>query len=128
MRSFINYSIVIASAGTILLFIGWLLFSQLMPNYYFALFPYAVLFVTLVSLIIHFLLIRFGKSQLQFARLFMIFSTVKILIYGGFLIIGFLLSATSERMSFGLTFLCIYLFFLIIDTIIISRNKTKLKT
>lgn len=110
------YSLVIISAGIVI-------FSYLLPGYLLAITPFVLaclLFYT-VTLIVHYVLLKSGKQKAQpFVRNFIATTFLKLLAYLLILVIYVLLNR-ENAMAFIVTFLILYLFYTVFETIAIIK-------
>lgn len=107
------YKLVVYS--TVLLAVALILYTTLLKEMYFSLFPLQFLVVFLVTAFSYSHVIKVGeKNMLRFSSAFMLMTLVKFLVYIAFLLIC-LLTLSLHVATFVVTFFVLYLLFSIFE-------------
>jgi hypothetical protein len=112
MKNFIIKTAVISAALAI---IGWLVFSQFIPQFYIPVLPFLLLFFIVVSIAVHaFQLQQAKKDMAKFARNNMLITFFKLIFY---LIVAITYFAvdTKNAMVFVICFMLLYIIFTVIE-------------
>ena len=125
LRNFI-FKIIILTL--IIAFAGGMLFYIALRSAYFNAFPLLLLLFPAVSIVIHIRLLKASqKSLAKFNVVFMLSFMLKLIIYAGFT--GVILSAeTTNKNSFVITVLLLYLIYTVFDTKAILSDIKKLNS
>ncbi len=110
-----NFIIKIAVISVALAIIGWLVFSQFIPQFYIAVLPFLLLFFIVVSIAVHaFQLQQAKKDMAKFARNNMLITFFKLIFY---LIVAITYFAvdTKNAMVFVICFMLLYIIFTVIE-------------
>ena len=103
------FSVILSAAA-------YILFEFVLGQYYLPVFPFLILFFTLVSISIHYLLLKASNFRIaKFSTFFMGSTSVKLFLYIIFLVI-YVLVDKSNAVPFLLTFLALYFLFTIFET------------
>jgi len=118
MKRFLVRSII---ASVSLFFIGWIVYSQIVPQYYHIIFPFIIIFFFLTTNIVHFYLLKIAdKSVPKFSARFMVLSTLKMFFYlvAG---IGYIVISNVNVKAFLINFLAAYVIYTILEVAEISH-------
>lgn len=110
-----NFIIKIALISAALAIIGWLVFSQFIPQFYIPVLPFLLLFFIVVSIAVHaFQLQQAKKDMAKFARNNMLITFFKLIFY---LIVAITYFAvdTKNAMVFVICFMLLYIIFTVIE-------------
>ena len=111
----------IVGIGLGITFIGWLVFSFLIPQYYLPVFPYLLAFFVIVAILVHAYQIRLAKKDIaKFARMNMIVTFIKLIIYSIFAIV-YIANDSENAWIFVVGLLLLYLVFSFLEVSEISR-------
>ena len=126
MKSFI---INIAGISVVLTIIGWLIFSQFIPQYYLPVFPFLLLFFIVTSVSIHAYQLKLAKGNIaKFTRSNMLITFFKLVIYSSFAVI-YMAADRENAKVFVICFLALYLIYTVFEVlslIRITNGKKKL--
>lgn len=126
MKKFIIKIAIISAALTI---IGWLVFTQLIPQFYLPVLPFLLLFFIIVTIVVHaFQLQQAKKNMAKFARNNMLITFFKLFFYLT-VAIAYVAFDTKNAMIFVVCFMLLYLIFTVFEvTSLINEtqgNKNK---
>ncbi|MCW0481643.1 hypothetical protein [Gaoshiqia sediminis] len=118
MRRFLFQTSLLTFAFFVL---GYLFYFLLFPNWYIRFLPIALIFLFLVTNLVHYYLLRIaGKSMAKFTARFMGMSFIKMFIYLVFAI-SFAFFHRDQAKVFLINFLVIYFAFSIVEVCEIAR-------
>ncbi len=101
------------------------LYFTVLSKFYLPVFPYVLLFFTVISVLTHYILIKSGKSRIaKFSTSFMGITSLKLFLYLIFIIVYLLIDKTNA-LVFVLTFFIIYLLFTIFETSSLLKDLDK---
>ena len=105
----------------VLLTIGWILYTQIIPQHYLNIFPFILILLFLTTNLIHAYLLRIAeKSISKFTTRFMAMSSLKMLFYL-VVIIGYIWMSSEQAETFLINFFVAYIGFTIMEVAEISR-------
>lgn len=111
-----KYIIRLLIFSVILSAISYGLFEFVMEQYYLAVFPYLFVFFMVISILVHFILLKASNFRIaKFSTFFMGSISVKLFLYIIFLII-YILIDKANAVPFLLTFLVLYFIFTVFET------------
>jgi hypothetical protein len=97
--------------------IGYYLFTGVLRQYYQFIFPFILLFIFLFTTIIHVILLKAARKELnKFTTWFLMLTGIKIIVYLLIMIVYLVISG-KDAAPFLITFLFIYLVFTIFEVI-----------
>jgi len=118
MKSFI---INIAGLSVVLVIIGWLIFSQVIPQFYLPVFPFLLLFFVATSVSIHAYQLKLAKGSIaKFTRSNMLITFFKLVIYSSFAVI-YMAADRENAKVFVICFLALYLFYTVFEVLSLIR-------
>lgn len=120
--SFFNYLIKTLILSLIITAITVALF-YIFPELYFFNFPSILLFVLIISLASNYFILKHFNNPKVFVRKYLAAFGIKLLISLGFLIILFITDKDNVLKS-GISFILVYLIFLVFDTIQLLKIKS----
>jgi len=126
MKQFISG---IAIISILLTLIGWLIFSQLIPEYYLPVLPFLLVFFIAVSISVHaFQLQQANNNMAKFARNNMLVTFLKLILYSAVAVIYFAVDSKNAKVFF-ICFMFFYLIFTVFEVTslvrVTSANKKK---
>jgi Mn2+/Fe2+ NRAMP family transporter len=124
-----RFIINIAGISVALALIGWLVFSQFIPEYYLPVFPFLLLFFAGSSVLIHAYQLQLVKKDMaKFTRSNMLITFFKLVLYSAVTII-YITVDTKNAKVFVICFMMLYLIFTIFEVYslikITTNNKKK---
>jgi hypothetical protein len=126
MKKFIiNITIITAT----LILVGWLIFTQFIPQYYLPVFPFLLLFFAVMSVLIHAYQLQVAKKDMaKFTRSNMLTTFFKLFLYSAVAIIYIAADKVNAKV-FVICFVLLYLIFTIFEVTslvsITSKNNWK---
>ncbi|HSM47551.1 MAG TPA: hypothetical protein VK872_07020 [Draconibacterium sp.] len=112
MKKFI---IKIAVISVVLTLLGWLVFSQFIPQFYLPVLPFLLLFFIIVTIAVHaYQLQQAKKNMAKFARNNMLITFFKLIFYLIVAITYFAVDA-KNAMVFVICFMLLYLIFTVVE-------------
>lgn len=120
----------ITIATLIIVFIGWIVFSYLLPAYYLEIFPVVLLFFYFFTLLIHSYQLNLAKKDMgKFTRQNMLMTFFKLVVYSLFTII-YVANNKENAISFVIVIMALYLVFTTLEVSDLMRivrilNKSK---
>ncbi len=119
-KKFINKTLLTGLISGVVLYI---IFVQLLPNYYHPAIPYMLIFAVGITLLVHwYLLNALPKRPQAFINTFLMFMGIKMLGYLLFLVIVVFFSS-NNIVPFVLSFFGIYIIFTVFETLIILKTE-----
>jgi hypothetical protein len=101
----------------ILAIIGWLVFSQFIPQYYLPVFPFILLFFAVISVAIHAYQLQLAKKDMaKFTRSNMVVSFLKLFLYLAVAII-YIAVDTQNAKVFVVYFVLLYIVFTVFEVL-----------
>ncbi|HSO85807.1 MAG TPA: hypothetical protein VLQ91_04600 [Draconibacterium sp.] len=105
----------IAVISIVLVLIGWVVFSQLIPEYYLPVLPLLMLFFIATSVLIHAYQLQLAKKDIaKFTRSNMLITFFRLIIYSAVAII-YIAFDTKNAKIFVIYFVLLYLVFTIFE-------------
>lgn len=118
MKRFLIRSVIL-TVGIFIL--GWILYTQVIPQHYQQVFPFILLFFFLTTNLVHAYLLKIaGKDIPKFTTRFMAMSSLKMLFYL-LVAIVYVLSSKEQAKLFLINYLAAYIGFTILEVAEISR-------
>lgn len=120
---FRKFFISLSVYSLVLILAGFIAFSHLLPGYTPAIVPFVLicLMYYVITLIVHYILIKSKEKKARsFISDFIATTFIKLLAYLLILVICILLNR-ENAMVFGITFLILYLFYTVFETIAIIK-------
>lgn len=126
MKQFISG---IAIISLLLTLIGWLIFSQFIPEYYLPVLPFLLVFFIAISISVHaFQLQQANNNMAKFARNNMLVTFLKLILYSAVAVIYFVFDSKNAKVFF-ICFVLFYLIFTVFEVTslirVTSANKKK---
>ena len=126
MKQFISGISIISFLLTL---IGWLIFSQFIPEYYLPVLPFLLVFFIVISISVHaFQLQQANNNMAKFARNNMLVTFLKLILYSAVAIIYFAFDSKNAKVFF-ICFMLFYLIFTVFEVTslvrVTSENKKK---
>lgn len=126
MKKFIINITIITAA---LILVGWLIFTQFIPQYYLPVFPFLLLFFAVMSVLIHAYQLQVAKKDMaKFTRSNMLTTFFKLFLYSAVAIIYIAADKVNAKV-FVICFVLLYLIFTIFEVTslasITSKNNWK---
>jgi hypothetical protein len=125
MKKFI---INIAGISVVLTLIGWLIFSQFIPEYYLPVLPFLLLFFVATSVSIHAYQLKLAKKDIaKFTRSNMLITFFKLVLYSAVAVI-YMAADRKNAKVFVICFMVLYLIFTVFEVfslIRITNSKKK---
>jgi len=126
MKKFI---INVAGISVMLILIGWLVFSLLIPQYYLPVFPFLLLFFAVSSVLIYGYQLKLAKKDFsKFTRSNMLITFFKLFLYSSVAIVYIALDTKNAKV-FVVCFVILYLIFTVFEVFslirITSNDKAK---
>jgi hypothetical protein len=119
-----RFIIKIAAISAVLALIGWLLFSQFIPQYYLPVFPFLLLFFVVVSISVHAFQLNQAKKDLaKFTRNNMLITFFKLIFYLTVVITYFAIDAKNAKV-FAICFMLLYLIFTVIEVTSLIKDTS----
>lgn len=120
-----NYTLRLLIFSALIAIIAAILYSTVLTSFYLPVFPYVLLFFTLISFLSHYIIVKAGKSRItKFSTSFMGISSLKLFLYLIFIIVYLLIDKTNA-LVFVLTFFIIYLLFTVFETSSLLKDLDK---
>jgi hypothetical protein len=124
-----RFIIKIAVISLVLVLIGWLLFSQFIPQYYIPVLPFLLPFFIVVSISVHAFQLNQAKKDLaKFTRNNMLITFFKLIFYLTVAITYFAVDAKNAKV-FAICFTLLYLIFTVVEVTSLIKdtpgNKNK---
>jgi len=122
-----RFIISIALISILLALIGWLVFSQFIPQFYLPVFPFLLLFFAGSSLLIHnFQLQLAKKSMANFTNSIMLVTFLKLFLYSAVAVI-YIVVDTENAKIFVIGLMLLYLIFTTFEVSALLKITTKNK-
>ncbi len=122
---FKNYSLRLLIFVVFIALIAAILYSTVLSSFYLSVFPYVLLFFTLISFLSHYIIVKAGQSRItKFSTSFMGITSLKLFLYLIFIIVYLLIDKTNA-LVFVLTFFILYLLFTVFETSSLLRDLDK---
>ncbi|MDO8951416.1 MAG: hypothetical protein Q7U86_02265 [Draconibacterium sp.] len=126
MKKFISG---IAIISVFLTLIGWLIFSQFIPEYYLPVLPFLLVFFIAISISVHAFQLQQAKNNMaKFARNNMLVTFLKLILYSAVAVIYFAFDSKNAKVFF-ICFMLFYLIFTVYEVAslvrVTSGNKKK---
>lgn len=122
-----RFIIAIAGISVGLALIGWLIFSQLIPEYYLPVLPFLILFFAVTSVLIHAYQLKIAnKDMAKFTRSNMLFTFFKLVLYSAVAVI-YMAVDTKNAKAFVICFMVLYLIFTFLEVFSLIRITTNSK-
>ena len=113
LKKYISRLLIFAISIGIIFFV---VFKYLLAQYYLPVFPFLIIFFTIISILIHYILLKASNFRIaKFSTFFMGSTTAKLFIYVIFLVI-YVLVDKLNAVPFLLTFFVLYFLFTIFET------------
>ena len=110
---------------SVLVLLGWMVFTFIIPEYYIPILPYLLAFFTFITVLIHAWQLWIAKKDMQrFARSSMIISMLRLFLYSAVAIIYFA-NYTGNLAVFVISIIIIYIVFTFITVKDISEIARK---
>jgi len=114
MKKFITNIVLIS---VVLALIGWLIFSQFIPQYYLPVFPFILLFFAVTSVTIHAYQLQLAKKDMaKFTRSNMIVTFLKLFLYSAVAIIYFAVDPQNAKV-FVVNFVLLYIVYTVFEVL-----------
>jgi len=124
MKKFIINIILISAA---LAFIGWLVFSQFIPQYYLPVFPFLLLFFAVVAVLIHAYQLQLSKKDIgKFTRSTMLITFFKLFLYSAAAVV-YIAVDTENAKVFVIGLMILYVVFTTFEVTSLLKMTTKIK-
>lgn len=119
----------IAIISFLLTLIGWLIFSQFIPEYYLPVLPFLLVFFIAISISVHAFQLQQAKNNMaKFARNNMLVTFLKLILYCTVAVIYFAIDSKNAKVFF-ICFMLFYLIFTVFEVTslvrVTSGNKKK---
>lgn len=115
LRNLAIFTIIIALVGCVVIYF-------LSDNYISPVIPYLFLFFFVVTLLVHFILLKAtGKRFAKFVPYFMLATTLKLFLYAVVLLL-YTFTHRADAINFIISFFILYLLFTAFETITLLRN------
>jgi len=115
LRNLAIFTIIIALVGCVVVYF-------LPDNYISPVIPYLFLFFFVVTLLVHFILLKAtGKRFAKFVPYFMLATTLKLFLYAVVLLL-YTFTHRADAINFIISFFILYLLFTAFETITLLRN------
>jgi hypothetical protein len=122
-----RFIINIAGISVVLTLIGWLIFSQFIPEYYLPVFPFLILFFVVTSVLIHAYQLYLAKKDFaKFTRSNMLITFFKLVVYSSFAVI-YMASDRDNAKVFVICFLVLYLVYTVFEVFSLIRMTNSKK-
>lgn len=116
-----RFIINIAIISLVLTSIGWLVFSQFIPQYYLPVFPFLLLFFTTASVLIYGYQLQLAKNDFsKFVRSNMLITFFKLVLYSSVAVV-YIAVDTKNAKVFVICFAVLYLIFTIFEVFSLIR-------
>ncbi len=123
IKRFLSRSVILLAT---LLALGWILYTQLIPQHLFEPWPFILIFFFVTTNLVHFYLLRIAESNMpKFTSRYMVLSTMKLLFYLLAAMVFFLAKSEHAKI-FLINYLIAYVCFTILEVAEIS-HVVKLK-
>lgn len=114
MKKFITNVVLIT---VVLALIGWLIFSQFIPQYYLPVFPFILLFFAVTSVAIHAYQLQLAeKDMAKFTRSNMVVTFLKLFLYSAVAIIYIAVDPQNSRV-FVINFVLLYIVYTVFEVL-----------
>jgi len=124
MKQFIINIILITVS---LAFIGWLVFSQFIPQYYLPVFPFLLLFFAVVAVLIHAYQLQLSKKDIgKFTRSTMLITFFKLFLYSAAAVV-YIAVDTENAKVFVIGLMILYVVFTTFEVTSLLKMTTKIK-
>lgn len=118
MKKFVVNIILIS---VILLIIGWVIFSMVIPQYYLPVLPFILMFFVVSSVAIHAYQLQFSKKDTaKFTRSNMIITFLKLFLYSAVAII-YIAVDTQNAKIFVICFILLYVIFSVFEVLSLMK-------
>ncbi|MCF6239961.1 MAG: hypothetical protein L3J74_01300 [Bacteroidales bacterium] len=105
--------------------IAIILYLTVLTKFYLPVFPYVLLFFTVISFLTHYILLKSGKSRIaKFSTSFMGITSLKLFLYLIFIVVYLFIDKTNA-LVFVLTFFILYLLFTVFETSSLLKDLDK---
>ena len=122
-----RFIINIALISILLTLIGWLIFSQFIPQYYLPVFPYLLLFFAVSTVLIYAYQLRLSKKNIaKFTNSNMLISFFKLFLYSAVAVV-YIAFDKSNAKAFVVCLMLLYLVFTVFEVTSILKITTKNK-
>ena len=116
-----RFIVKVVGIALVLAFIGWIVFSLFPPEYYLPIFPIALVFFLLVTILIHAYQLRMAKKDIaKFTRSSMLVTFFKLTIYSIFGVIYIALDSENAA-AFVICLMLLYIIFSFVEVIELTR-------
>lgn len=116
-RFFVNIVLI----SVILSLIGWLIFSQFIPQYYLPVFPFILLFFSVTSVAIHAYQLQLAKKDMaKFTRSNMVVTFLKLFLYSAVAIIYIAVDSQNAKV-FVVYFVLLYIIYTVFEVLSLLR-------
>ncbi len=120
-----NYSFRLLIFVTLIALVAAILYTTVLSSFYLSVFPYVLIFFTLISFLSHYIIVKAGQSRItKFSTSFMGITSLKLFLYLIFIIVYLLIDKTNA-LVFVLTFFIVYLLFTIFETSSLLKDLDK---
>ncbi len=124
-RDIRNFITRILIAGIVMIILGWIVFTYIMPGKYLQVLPWMLAFFTLIAILTHAWQVKLSKKKLsQFTRNSMIVSILRLLLYSVFAIV-YLASNQENAAVFVVCLIFVYSVYTIFEVSELSRVVKK---
>lgn len=111
--------------SVLIAFIGWLVFSLILPQYYLPILPYTLLFFLVVTVWVHAYQLKLLKKDLaKFTRNNMLITSFKLIIYSIFAIV-YIAVDSENALVFVICLMLLYLIYSFIEVAELTRISNK---
>lgn len=112
----------------IIAFIGWLVFSLLIPQYYLPVFPFLLGFFLIITVSVHAFQLKLAKKDMgKFARSNMLVTFFKLIIYSVFAVV-YIANDPENALAFVIALMLLYFIYSFVEVVEISQiSKRKVK-
>ncbi len=120
-----NYSFRLLIFVTLIALVAAILYTTVLSSFYLSVFPYVLIFFTLISFLSHYIIVKAGQSRItKFSTSFMGITSLKLFLYLIFIIVYLLIDKTNA-LVFVLTLFIVYLLFTIFETSSLLKDLDK---
>jgi hypothetical protein len=122
-----RFIINIAVISIVLAFAGWLVFTQLIPQYYLPVLPFLLLFFAGASVFLHAYQLQLAKKDLaKFARSNMLVTFFRLVVYSAVAIIYIAVDSKNAKV-FVICFVILYIVFTVFEVASLIKITTNNK-
>lgn len=105
----------------IIAFIGWLVFSLLIPQYYLPVFPFLLGFFLIITVSVHAFQLKLAKKDMgKFARSNMLVTFFKLIIYSVFAVV-YIANDPENALAFVIALMLLYFIYSFVEVVEISQ-------